>query len=283
MPSTRELTLASTLKLNDGNEIPYMGLGVWKSSTCDTAVTAALKNNYRHIDTARAYGNEREVGEGIRASGVPRSEIFVTSKINDEDHGYDSTLRCVDESLELLGLDYIDLYLIHNPRSGTEKRLETWRALEKCVEVGKVRSIGVSNYAPQHIQEILDSNPKIKPAINQIELHPYSQQREITDYCKEKGIALTAYAPLTRCKHFEKPEVVKVAEKHGVTTPQVLVRWNLEKGYVVLPKSEKEDRIKSNADVYGFSLDEEDMKLLDTCDKGDCSGMVCSWRPMSIP
>ncbi|KZT03086.1 Aldo/keto reductase [Laetiporus sulphureus 93-53] len=292
------LTLNSSVRLSSGYFMPLLGLGVYQNDNCKPACLAALKNGYRHIDSARAYRNETQVGEAVRESGVPRSEIFITSKIYHPDHGYESTLKAVDESLQRFGFDYIDLYLIHSPLSGKRKRLETWRALLEAKEAGKLRTVGVSNYGIKHLEEIREAGLET-PAVNQIEIQPFCQQKPIVEYCKEHGIFVQAYCPLIRGQ-FDNPVLREVAAKYNKAVPQVLVRWSLQHGFVLtshdrlgsgldrglpcecryspLPKSAKPERVVSNADVYDFEISSEDMTRIDALDRGNDG--ATSWNPV---
>jgi diketogulonate reductase-like aldo/keto reductase len=264
-----------SLPLRTGAQIPQVGLGVWqaaKGATTREAVASALAHGYRHVDTARIYGNERDVGEAIRASDVPRSEVFVTTKLWNEDQGYDSALRAFDASLGRLGLDYVDLYLIHWPVAG--KRKDSWRALERLFEEKKARAIGVSNFLVPHLEELF-AVAKIAPAVNQIELHPFLQRRDTVALCAEKGIVVEAYSPLTRGKRLGHPAVVEIAKKTGKTPAQVLLRWGAQHGFVVLPKSVHEARIVENAALFDFTLDAAAMVKLDGLEEGLATG----WDP----
>jgi len=269
-----DVTLA-TLKLNSGMAIPQVGLGVWqipKGAAAKGAVLAALRHGYRHVDTARIYGNEGDVGEAVRASGVPREEIFITTKLWNDDQGYDSALRAFDASLVRLGLDYIDLYLIHWPVPG--KRKDSWRALEKVFREKRARSIGVSNFLVPHLTELLD-DAEVVPAADQIELSPFLQHSETLKFCKDKGIVVEAYSPLTRGKRLGDPRLVKLAGRIGKSPAQVLLRWGVQHGFVVLPKSATEARIIENASLFDFELDPAAMKELDAMEEGLATG----WDP----
>ncbi|ABC81798.1 aldo/keto reductase [Anaeromyxobacter dehalogenans] len=272
-------TIRSTVELRGGVRMPVLGLGVWQSPPGDetrNAVLAALRLGYRLVDTARAYRNEEDVGAAIRESGVPRDEVFVTTKLWNSDHGYDSTLRACDESLRRLGLDRLDLYLIHWPVP--KLRGETWRAMERLLADGKARAIGVSNYTVRHLDELLASANE-PPSVNQVELHPFLLQRELVDHCKAKGIQVEAYGPLVRGHKMENPVLQRVAHRVGRTPAQVLVRWGIEHGLVTIPKSVHEHRIRENADVFGFSLSPADLAALDGLDEG----YRTSWDPTDAP
>ncbi|MHB8873713.1 MAG: aldo/keto reductase [Myxococcaceae bacterium] len=273
------LTLQSKRKLNDGNDIPVLGLGVFQASpgrTTQGAVLAALELGYRHIDTAALYGNERDVGEAIRRSDIGRKNVFVTSKLWNAEHGYDRAMRACDRSLDELGFGYLDLYLIHWPVQGA--RADTWRALEAMKAAGKCRSIGVSNYMTHHLTE-LTGHCKVMPAVDQVELSPFLQQRELRTMCHGLHIEVEAYSPLTRGRRLKDPTVVKVARRHGRSPAQVLIRWALQKDVVVIPKSIHRDRIAENAAVFDFTLSEADLAALDSLEEE----LHVSWDPTDIP
>ena len=263
----------TTLPLRSGGAIPQVGLGVWQAARGDTkrAVLAALHVGYRHIDTARIYGNEEDVGNAVRESGIPRHEIFVTTKLWNEDQGYDKGLRAAAKSLERLGLEYVDLYLIHWPVAG--RRADSWRALEKLKADGHAKAIGVSNYLVPHLEE-LTGYAKELPDVNQIELHPFLQHRETRALCKKHGIVVEAYSPLTSGERLADPRLTKIAKRVGKSNAQVLLRWGLQHGLVVLPKSVHEKRIAENADVF-FELDAVAMRDLDALEEGHATG----WDP----
>ncbi|OSX63052.1 hypothetical protein POSPLADRAFT_1141671 [Postia placenta MAD-698-R-SB12] len=258
--------------------MPLLGLGVFQNDDCIPACLAALRHGYRHIDSARVYRNEAQVGEAVRQSGVPRGDIFVTSKIIHSDYGYNSTLSAIDESLQRFGFDYLDLFLIHSPHSGKARRLETWKALVKAKEDGKLRTIGVSNYSVHHLEEIREAGLET-PSVNQIELQPFCQQRPITEYCEKNNIVVQAYCPLVRGR-FDNPALQEVAAKYEKDVAQVLVRWSLQRGYSPLPKSSQPARVVSNADLYDFELAAEDMAKLDALDLG--SRGAISWNPVDV-
>ena len=256
--------LAARARLNDDNSIPWLGLGVYRIAAgkpCLRAVTHALSIGYRHIDTAAMYGNEEDVGRAIRESGIPRDDLFVTTKLWNSDQGYASAIKACDASLAKLKLDYIDLYLIHWPEPG--KRLDSWRALVDLRMRGKCRSIGVSNYTIAHLKELL-ARSEVVPSVNQVEFSPFLYQAELLDFCRARGIQLEAYCPLTRGEKLDDPIVGKVARRHGKTPAQVLLRWALQHRVVVIPKSAQPPRIDENADLFDFSLDESDMAALDS-------------------
>ena len=252
-----------TVKLHNGVEMPIVGLGTWLSKPEDVynAVLTALKNGYRHIDTAMIYQNEEAIGKAIKDSGVKREDIFVTTKLWNTDQGYENALKAFEVSLKKLGLDYVDLYLIHWFK-GYKKAVQSYRALEKIYKDGKAKAIGVSNYNIHHIMNILN-NCEIPPMVNQVETHVTLQNHFLHQYCKENNIQLEAYAPLMSYKIaqlLENEIMKKVAKKHHKTVPQIAIRWLVERGIVVIPKSVTPSRIIANYDVFDFNLDEEDMK-----------------------
>jgi diketogulonate reductase-like aldo/keto reductase len=271
------LNIESKIRLNNGVEIPRIGLGVFRApegGTTRDAVKAALKLGYRHIDTAKVYGNEHDVGRGIRESGIPRDQIWVTTKLWNSDQGYQSTLQACDESLQKLGLDYLDLYLVHWPVPGA--RLESWRAMETLLAQGKCRTIGVSNFMVRHIEELL-KHCKVVPAINQIELTPYNYlfRKPVVDICQANQIQMEAYSPLTKGLRLGDPKLVKIAEKYGKSTAQILIRWVVQQNTVVIPKSIKADRIQANAEIFDFEISTADMALLETFNEN----LVTGWDP----
>jgi diketogulonate reductase-like aldo/keto reductase len=269
----------ATLPLVSGGTIPQVGLGVWQSAAgavTRDAVRTALRLGYRHVDTARIYGNEADVGAAVRDGGVARAEVFVTTKLWNDDQGYDSALRAFDASLSRLNLDYIDLYLIHWPVG--RKRLDSWRALERIKAEGRARAIGVSNFLVPHLEELL-AVAKEPPAVNQIEVHPFLQQRETRAFCAARGIIVEAYSPLTRGHRLDHPTIRGVATRVGRTPAQVLLRWGVQHNLVVLPKSTREKRIAENANIFDFTLDAAAMAELDALDEGHATG----WDPRTQP
>jgi methylglyoxal/glyoxal reductase len=265
----------ATIPLPSGTMIPQVGLGVWQTpagATAREAVREAVRVGYRHVDTARIYGNEADVGAGVRASGVPREQLFVTTKLWNEDQGYDRALRAFDASLQRLGLDYVDLYLLHWPVAG--KRLDSWRALERLHDEKRARSIGVSNFLVPHLKELLDA-AKHRPAVNQIELTPFLQRRDTTAFCRQHGIIVEAYSPLTHGRRLDHPVLADVARRVGRTVAQVLLRWSVQHGNVVLPKSTRPARIAENAGIFDFTLDARAMADLDALEEG----LVTGWDP----
>lgn len=272
------LAIDTTVRLRSGYELPLLGLGVYLNDDAKPASLAALKAGYRHIDSARMYGNEAQVGEAVRESGIPRSQVFITSKIQNDEHGYEKTLAAVDDSLKKFGFDYIDYMLIHSAMSDKPTRLATWKALVEAKAAGKLRSIGVSNYGVKHIEEIREAGLEL-PDINQIELQPLNQQKPIVDYCKQHGIFIEAYAPLMRAQ-WDVPAILEVAKKHDKSPAQVLVRWSLQRGFAPLPKSADPVRVVSNAAVYDFELSAEDIAAIDALDKGK-EGTI-TWNPVDV-
>jgi diketogulonate reductase-like aldo/keto reductase len=272
------LTITSTLKLNNGVEMPIFGLGTFLSERGETtrkSVLHALEAGYRHIDTAAVYGNEADVGAGVRESGIPRAEIFITTKVWNDDQGYDSTLRAFDASLERLKMDYFDLYLIHWPVTG--KRAETWRALIHLYEQKRCRAIGVSNFTIRHLKELSDSSPFV-PLVNQFELHPFNTRKELVAYCQEMGIAVTSYSPLARGRKLADPALAAIAARYHKTPAQLAIRWVLQQGIIVIPKSVHRERILENAQVFDFEITPEDMAALDGLNE-NYSVVPPDWAP----
>jgi diketogulonate reductase-like aldo/keto reductase len=271
-----KLTIETKLALNDGNLIPRLGLGVWlirKGAAAEAAVLAALEAGYRHIDTAWFYGNEESVGAAVRASGVPRENVFITTKLWNSEHA--DPERSLEKSLRKLGFDYVDLYLIHYP---VRERRRSWRALEALRATGKARSIGVSNFTIGHLAELLAESDTV-PAVNQVELHPYLYQRELADFCEAKGIVIEAYSPLTHGKRLKDRKLVAVANRYSKSPAQILIRWALQHEWVVIPKSADRRRIFENADVFDFEIASDDMRLLD----GFNEDLRTCWDPTDAP
>ncbi len=259
--------LQSTTTLHNGVKMPWFGLGVFKVEEGPElihAVKTAIKHGYRSIDTAAIYGNEEGVGQGIREglaeAGLSREDLFVTSKVWNADQGYETTLTAFETSLEKLGLDYLDLYLIHWPVEGKYK--ETWRALEALYKAGRIRAIGVSNFQIHHLQDLM-KEAEIKPMINQVEYHPRLTQVELQTFCKEQGIQLEAWSPLMQGQLLDQPELQEIAHKYGKSIAQVILRWDLQHGVVTIPKSTKEHRIIENAAIFDLELTAEDMGRID--------------------
>ena len=251
------------IKLNDGNEIPLLGLGTYeiRGEDVSKSIEYAFEAGYRHIDTAKAYYNEEEIGSALKKISLPREEIFITSKLDNDNHGYDEAIKGFEKSLSKLKLDYIDLYLIHWPSNG--KRTETWKAFEHLQQEGLIKSIGVSNFTIEHLQELLD-NCEIPPAVNQFEFNPFVYQKDIADYCKEKNIQIEAYSPIARSKKFDDEDIQKFTEKYGKTPAQILLRWSLQHGAIVIPKSSNKERIIENSKIFDFEIEEDDMEILNS-------------------
>ncbi|MED1601570.1 aldo/keto reductase [Alkalihalophilus marmarensis] len=249
--------------LNNGVKMPWLGLGVYKAedgAEVEQAVIKAIKAGYRSIDTAAVYYNEEGVGSAIKKSGVAREELFITTKVWNDDQGYESALRAFDQSMNKLGLDVLDLYLVHWPVEGKFK--DTWKALETLYKAGKVRAIGVSNFNVTHLEELLKT-AEIKPMVNQIEFHPYLLQEDLRKYCKEQGIQVEAWRPLTKGDIFSNPTVQEIANAHNKTPAQVLLRWNIEHEVVTIPKSVTKSRIIENSQIFDFELTQEEIRKLD--------------------
>lgn len=273
------LTIKSTITLNNDVEMPRLGIGTWQirdGRPVRRTLEWAFETNYRHVDTAAMYGNERGVGRAVRESEIPREEIFVTTKLWNDDHGYDNALRAFDKSLQRLGFDYVDLYLIHWPVSGL--REETWRALEKIYNEGRVRAVGVSNYTIQHLEDLLQI-AEVIPTVNQVEFHPWLYQKELLDYCNGHDIVLEAYSPLTKGERLDHPRLKKIAASYDKSPAQILIRWALQHDIVVIPKSSNPDHIRANADVFDFEISGEDMCRIDAFDEN----YHCTWDPTGEP
>jgi len=254
--------LQSTVTLHNGIKMPYFGLGVYKAEAGEetyNAVKTALQVGYRSIDTAALYGNEEDVGRAVRESGIPREEIFVTTKVWNTDQGYDNTLKAFETSMKKLNLEYVDLYLIH--WAVKDKYLDTWRALETLYKEGRVRAIGVSNFQIHHLEAIMERFDE-KPTVNQVELHPLLSQVELRQFCKEHQIAVEAWSPLGRGKLLDHPTIVEIGKKYGKTPAQIILRWHLQNDIIVIPKSVNEVRIRENANVFNFELSLEDMEKI---------------------
>jgi methylglyoxal/glyoxal reductase len=264
--------IGETITLHNGVKMPQLGFGVFKVKNGNETVESvkkAVEVGYRAIDTAAIYENEEGVGQAIRECGVPREELFITSKVWNTEQGYETTLKAFEDSLNRLGLEYLDLYLIHWP--GKDKYLETWRALEKLYKDGKVKSIGVSNFHVHHLENLL-ANSEVKPVVNQIELHPLLTQVEIRDYCAKHEIKVESWSPLGRGNLLEEPTINHIAKKHGKSPAQVLIRWHLQHDLVVIPKSITPSRIKENAQVFDFSLSLNEMNQIDALNKNERFG-----------
>jgi len=269
------LHIDSTLRLRGGVEIPRLGLGVFQSvpgGETRRAVLWALEAGYRHVDTARIYGNEADVGAALRDSGLPREEVFLTTKLFNDDHGRARARAALEESLQRLRTEYVDLFLIHWPVHGL--RQETWETLCRAQDDGLCRALGVSNYGVHHLDELFASSDRI-PAVNQIELSPFLQRRAVRAACATRGVAVQAYSPLTKGNRLDDPTLEAVAQRNGRTPAQVLIRWALQHDLIVLPKSVRRERIVENAAAFEFELPERDMDLLDTLEEG----LVTGWDP----
>lgn len=268
------MSIESAFALSNGVKMPCLGFGTWQSSDGEeayNAVLSALRLGYRHIDTAAAYGNEKSVGRAIadflKESSVRRSDLFITTKLWNEDHGYENAKKAIEVSLEKLGLDYLDLYLIHWPnpvkfRSCWQKaNAESWAAMEEAVDAGKIRAIGISNFCERHIDELLKT-AKIKPMVNQIKVCPGQPQKELADYSRSLGMVVEGYSPLGTGGIFKNAEIQQLAEKYGRTVAQVCIRWCLQQGVVPLPKSVNFARIKENSEIFDFTISEEDLEII---------------------
>ena len=263
-----------TITLNNGVEIPQLGFGVYQVKPEETAqaVQTALEVGYRHIDTAEMYGNEAGVGEGIRNSGIPREEVFVTSKLNNGFHAHDDALKAFDGTLEALGSDYVDLFLIHWPLPGIDvDYVETWKALEEIYRSGRAKSIGVSNFNAHHLRKLF-SETEVRPAVNQIEVHPYLAQDDLRAFDADHEIATEAWSPIAQGKVLDDPTIVRIAEKHGRTPSQVTLRWHVQRGDIVFPKSVTRSRVEENFDIFDFALTEDDMREITALDRGERTG-----------
>ena len=267
---TQSTTQSPTLTLHDGRTIPQLGYGVWQvdADIAEDVVGQALEAGYRHIDTAMIYGNEEGVGRAIANSGIPRDEIFVTTKLWNDDHGHDSALKAIDASLERLGLEYVDLYLIHWPTPKRGKYLETWKAFQEIRESGKARSIGVSNFPQEELQEIIDATGVV-PVVNQVELHPYFNQSALRDFNASHGILTEAWSPLGQGGELLQDTVLgRIAERYGATPAQIVLAWHLELGNVVIPKTVTPERIRENYAVLNLSLAPTDVDVITGLSRG---------------
>jgi diketogulonate reductase-like aldo/keto reductase len=263
-------SLTDTYTLSNGVEIPCIGFGTWQTPDGEVAVSSvlsALEAGYRHIDTAQGYGNEESVGIAVKKSGIKREEIFITSKLANNDHGYERTMAAFEGTMKRLDMDYLDLYLIHWPNpiafrdNWQEANAGTWKAFEELYKAKRIRAIGISNFHPHHIEELMKT-ATIAPMVNQIRLCPGDTQDEVVDYCRAHNILLEAYSPFGVGKLFEVPEMKALAEKYGKTIAQIAIRWSLQRGYLPLPKSVTPSRIRENVDVFDFELEESDVELI---------------------
>ncbi|MGI5229046.1 aldo/keto reductase [Actinoallomurus sp. CA-142502] len=276
-----------TITLNNGVTLPALGLGVYQSSPEETAdaVATALELGYRHVDTAAAYFNEKEVGDGLRRAGLPRDEVFVETKVFPSDYGFDETLHAFEKSTRKLGIDHLDLFILHQPRpSQFDRTLAAYRALEKLLADGSVRAIGVSNFSPHHLRRLL-AEVDVVPAVNQIELHPYFQQPDVQSADAEHGILTQAWSPIggitfypgpwreDRKNVMQDPTIAAIAETHAKSPAQVMLRWGIQQGRSVIPKSTNPDRIAENLNVFDFTLDDDEMTRIDALDTGKRTGV----------
>ncbi len=277
--SMANLNINSTITLDNNVQIPVLGLGVYQTppgKITQDAVNFALKVGYRHIDTARIYGNEADVGRAVLESRLPRRDLFVTTKLWNSDQGYESTLRACEVSLKRLGLDYLNLYLIHFPIP--ELRKDSWKAMETLLKKGKCRAIGVSNFTKRHLEELLE-DAEVTPAVNQVEFHPFLYQKQLLEYCQRKRIQVEAYSPLARGERFKHPGIASVAEKYSKTPAQIMIRWGLQHQLVVIPKSAREERIRENSQVFDFEISDKDMASLDSLNED----LRLNWDPTNVP
>ena len=275
----KEIRIDTRVKFNNGIEMPIFGLGTYQAqpgAQTKQAVLYALEIGYRLIDTAAMYENEEAVGEAVRESRIPREEIFVTTKLWNADHGYDKAIAAFEESLKKLGLSYIDLYLIHFPVEGVRK--ESWKALETLLEGGKCKAIGVSNYMIWHLEELL-KNSSVVPVVNQVEFNPYLYLKDLLKFCNSHKIVLESYSPLTKGHKLNDPKLGAVASKYSKTPAQILIRWALQRGVVVIPKSSRKERILENASVFDFEISSEEMEHLDSFNQN----LRTSWDPSTVP
>ncbi|QMU69462.1 aldo/keto reductase [Streptacidiphilus sp. P02-A3a] len=262
-----------SITLNNGVRIPQLGFGTFQIKPPDTreATLTALRVGYRHIDTAEMYGNEKEVGEAVRESGLPREDVFVTSKLNNGFHDRDDALKAFDRTLADLGFDYLDLFLIHWPLPNVGDFVETWKALEEIYRSGRVRAIGVSNFQPHHLRRVLDETATV-PAVNQIEVHPYLTQDGVRAFNAEHGIATEAWSPIAQGKVLDDPTITRTAQRLGRTPAQVTLRWQLQRGDIVFPKSVNRSRVEENFDLFGFELTDQDVAAISALDRHDRTG-----------
>lgn len=264
--------LTGTVTLNNGVSMPYFGLGVFKVNDGKEVINSihyALDAGYRHVDTAALYGNEKGVGQAIREHSIAREEIFVTSKVWNSDQGYENTLKAFNASMKRLGFGYLDLYLVHWPVVG--KYRETWRALEKLYHDGRVRAIGISNFLKHHIEDLLET-AEIIPMVNQMEFHPRLVQQDLIDYCASKNIQYEAWSPFRMGEIFKVKELDDLAKRYNKTVAQLILRWDLQKGVVTIPKSVRKERISANANIFDFEINAEDMALIDSLDRHERIG-----------
>ncbi|WP_369218037.1 aldo/keto reductase [Streptomyces flavofungini] len=267
------MTDVPALTLNNAVRIPQLGFGTYKIPPEETRETtlAALETGYRHIDTAAMYGNEKEVGQAVRDSGLDRADVFVTSKLNNDAHAHDDALRAFDRTMDELGLDHLDLYLIHWPLPGKGDFVETWQAMEEIYRSGRAKAIGVSNFQPHHLRRLLEGGDVV-PAVNQIEVHPYLTQDDVRAFGAEHDIATEAWSPIARGKVLDDPVIKRIAERHGKTPAQVTLRWHLQRGDIVFPKSGTRKRIEENFDLFDFELGTGDMGEISALNRDERQG-----------
>ena len=266
------MTLSPTLTMNTGADIPQIGFGVWQiEHDGERVIGEALEVGYRHLDTAMIYHNEREVGRAIAASAIPRDELFITTKLFNTDHGTQEAYDAFDASLERLGLDYVDLYLIHWPMPGVDRYVESWRALETIAASGRAKAIGVSNFMPEHLQRLFDETGTV-PAVNQIEVHPEHQQADASRFGIEHGIITESYSPLANGRILTDPALVSIARTHGKSVPQVILRWHVQQGYVAIPKTVHRQRMVENLDVFDFGLTPDELATVSAFERGSRVG-----------
>ena len=277
--SPHGLSVTSTIRLSDGIEIPRLGIGTYlnKGIKCTQTINWSLESGYRLIDTASFYQNETELGAAVRKSDIPRDQLFIVTKLWDDSHGRKAATKAFISSLHRLGLDYVDLYLIHSPHCG--KVVESWESLIELKSKGLIRSIGVSNFGIQHIEALHKSFPNELPSVNQLELSPYLLRSELVSYCRKLGVELMAYSPLTQGHMLGDPPLTELASKYSKSTAQLLIRWGLQSGFIVIPKSSKENRIRENVNVFDFEITPEDMKKLNALDRY----AVYAWDPIVEP
>jgi 2,5-diketo-D-gluconate reductase A len=262
-----------TVRLNNGIDIPQLGFGVFQIKPADTvaATLAALEVGYRHIDTAEMYGNEKEVGEAVRRSGLDRGDVFVTSKLNNGHHAYDDALKAFDQSLSDLGFDHLDLFLVHWPLPKVGDFVETWRAMEEIYRSGRAKAVGVSNFQPHHLRRLLEET-EVVPAVNQIEVHPYLTQDEVRDFGAAHGIATEAWSPIAQGRVLDDPVLQRIARRLGRTPAQVVLRWHLQRGDIVFPKSVTRSRVEENFALFDFELDADDVAAVSGLNRDERTG-----------
>jgi diketogulonate reductase-like aldo/keto reductase len=255
-------SINKTIKLNNGKQMPVIGLGLWKTIETEQVILWAFEAGYRLIDTATIYGNEKETGNAVRKSGIARSEIFITTKVWNDEQGYKPTLAAIDKSLSRLNMDYIDLYLVHWPNASKRTRQETWVAMEEIYRAGKAKAIGVSNYSTGQLEE-MKTYAKVMPVVNQIELHPFWSRVELMDYCHNHNIAVEGYCPLARARKLQDERLMAIAKKHNKTSAQIALKWALQHGNIVIPKTSRKERLMENISLFDFELDKGDMMKID--------------------